>query len=287
MGRLIDLTGQRFGRLTVIEKDVPHITKGGKNVAYWRCKCDCGVVTSVNTQKLRNGHTTSCGCAKHDIKGSFEDLTGKRFHRLVVIRYLDKSERTTRGYNWLCKCDCGNTVKANAYKLKDGSQKSCGCLKEEMKPILGRMTRKYKYSNKRLYSVYKSMLSRVYDESAREYKNYGGRGITVCDEWLGLNGYDTFAEWAYSAGYDDNAKHGICTLDRKDVDGGYSPSNCRWVTNDEQQNNRRDNVLLDYRGETHNMKEWSKILNIPYTTIGYHCRKKDRSIEEMLQIYKK
>jgi len=280
---LIDLTGQRFGRLTVIERDKPHITSGGVSVTYWICKCDCGNITSVGTQKLRNGHTVSCGCARHDVKGQgFEDLTGKRFHRLVVVRFLEKNERTTRGYNWLCRCDCGKMVKANANKLKTGLQQSCGCLKEEMKPMLGDMTRKYKYSNKRLYSVYKAMLNRVSDTNGREYQNYGGRGITVCDEWLGEFGYDTFAEWAYSSGYDANAEHGACTLDRIDVNAGYSPHNCRWITNAEQQNNRRNNVILEYNGERHTMREWADMLNVSYTTISYHCRQMGRSIAEML-----
>lgn len=284
MAELIDLTGQRFGRLTVLEKGKPHITSGGKYIATWVCKCDCGNITTVQGQKLRKGHTTSCGCLIKENKGArFEDLTGKKFNRLTVIKFIPQNERKARQYSWLCRCDCGNLVKANASKLKMGLQKSCGCLKEEMKYDIGEVNKNYKHPNKRLYGVYKAMLNRCYDTNGREYHNYGGRGITVCEEWLGEFGYDVFAKWALSTGYDINAKHGDCTLDRVDVNKGYSPDNCAWITNKQQQNNRRNNHLLTYNGETHNMKEWSEILDISYSKIVYHVHK-GRSIQQMLDM---
>lgn len=282
MAECINLIGQRFGRLVVIEKGTPHITKGGKYITRWKCQCDCGNITEVDSQKLRNGHTTSCGCFIKENKGAnFEDLTGKKFNRLTVIKFIPASERTARGYNWLCKCDCGNLIKANANKLKNGLQQSCGCLKEEMKYNIGNVNKKYKYSNKRLYGIYKSMINRCYDTNGREYHNYGGRGITVCPEWLGEYGYDVFAEWALSTGYDINAKHGECTIDRINVDKGYSPDNCTWKTNKQQQNNRRNNRLLEYKGEIHSMKEWSELLDIPYWKITYHA-KRGRTLEQII-----
>lgn len=280
-----DLTGQRFGELVVLERVQDKITNSGKRVTQWLCRCSCGKETVATTQRLTTGHTTSCGCKTKNNKGSrFEDLTGQRFNRLTVIRYLDKNERTARTYNWLCQCDCGRLIKANANKLKNGLQKSCGCLKEEMKYDIGDINRKYKYSNKRLYGVYKSMINRCYNESHREYNNYGGRGVTVCDLWR--NNYDDFAEWAFKTGYDDTAIYGQCTLDRKDVNGNYEPCNCTWVTNEAQQNNRRDNVILTYNGETHNMKEWSRLLGVTYSSLVYHIRKKGRTLEEFMSIKK-
>ena len=278
-----DLQGQRFGSLIVIKRVENKITKGGKPVTQWLCKCDCGEETIATTQRLTTGHTTSCGCKVKQNKGShFEDLTGQRFNRLTVIRYLDKSERTVRTYNWLCQCDCGKTVKANANKLKNGLQQSCGCLKEERKYEIGNLNKKYKYSNKRLYGVYKSMLSRCYDEKHREYKNYGGRGIAVCEDWR--NDYDAFAEWALNAGYDMHAEYGGCTIDRKDVDGNYEPDNCTWITNAEQQNNRRDNVVIAYKGEEHNMKEWATLLNVSYDSLWYYIRARGKTLEEFMRI---
>lgn len=280
----IDLQGKRFGRLVVKGKGNGRFTKGGQYKATWICDCDCGTRgVEVDGAKLRNGHTKSCGClvAEHIKDVNWEDLTNKRFGRLTVIRYLDKDERTTTGYNWWCRCDCGNEIKANATKLKEGLQQSCGCLKEEMKPRLGEITRKYTHSNKRLYSVYNGMMSRCYSEKHREYHNYGGRGIRVCEEWLGEYGYDVFAEWALKTGYDKDAKYGECTLDRMDVDGMYSPDNCRWITNAEQQNNKRGCIKLEYDGEIHTVSEWARILHTTRAAVNYHCVKNGHSIGEL------
>jgi len=278
-----NLTNQRFGNLVVIERMPSKIANSGKQVTIWKCRCDCGNETLVPSQKLTKGHTRSCGCLVRDNKGPrFEDLTGKRFNRLVVIRYLEKSERTVKTYNWLCQCDCGKIVKANANKLKNGLQQSCGCLKEEMKYDIGQVNKKYLHSHKRLYGVYKGMMARCYDNKHREYNNYGGRGISVCEEWK--NDYDAFAEWALKSGYDPDADYGECTIERNDVNGNYSPDNCTWITNAKQQNNRRDNVILTYKGESHTMKEWSHILDVTYGSLTYHIRKKGDTLEEYIKI---
>lgn len=285
MADLLDLSGQRFGRLTVIKKGKNHITSGGHNITTWLCKCDCGNEVQVASQKLRKGHTTSCGCQKKENKGShFEDLTGKRFNRLTVIRFIPQPERTTRQYDWWCRCDCGNEIKACASKLKSGAQQSCGCLKEEMKPRLGDITRKYKYSNKRLYSVYQAMITRCTDSTSKRYKQYGERGIKVCKEWL--DNYDCFAEWALNNGYDVNAEHGECTIDRINVNGDYEPSNCRWISNQKQQCNRSNNVFLEYRGKRQTMKEWANELGISYSTLRQGIRYKGKTIEYYINTYK-
>lgn len=281
MGNYIDLTGQRFGKLVVLEKGETHKTAGGQYFTTWICKCDCGNLTTVQSTKLRKGHTTSCGCVKKAGKQMYQDLTGMKFNRLTVISYIPISERKSKTYSWLCKCDCGKLVDGNPSKLKNGLQKSCGCLKEEIKYNIGNVNKKYKFINKRLYSIYQAMVHRCYDKNGREYHNYGGRGITVCEEWLGEFGYDVFAEWALNNGYDLNAKHGVCTLDRINVDKGYSPENCTWITNQQQQCNKRTNVNLTYNGETHCMTEWARILNIPFGKIRYH-HEKGESLEQII-----
>lgn len=283
-GNMIDLTGKRFGKLVVKSKGEGRFTSGGAYKATWICDCDCGKHDiEVDGEKLRKGHTQSCGCllAEHIKSVNYSDLVGQRFGRLTVIRYLDESERTAKGYNWWCRCDCGNEIKANATKLKTGLQQSCGCLKEEMKPRLGEMSRKYQNSNKRLYSVYRGMISRCYDTKHREYKNYGGRGITICDEWSGELGYDAFAQWALSSGYNDKAEYGECTIDRIDVDKGYEPGNCRWITNKEQQNNRRDNVRIEYNGESRTITEWAEMLGVSANMVKNHCIKHHESIGDL------
>lgn len=155
-----------------------------------------------------------------------------------------------------------------------------------MKYFIGTVNRKYKYSNKRLYGVYKAMLSRCYDSEAREYDNYGGRNISVCDEWLGEYGYDAFAEWAFNSGFDKDAERGQCTLDRIDVNKGYSPDNCRWITNKEQQFNKRTNKYLTHNGETHTLTEWAKILGIPKGTFINGINRYGKDIDYYINTYK-
>lgn len=285
---MIDLIGKRYGRLVVTEQAEGRYTPNGSYIVYWKCKCDCGKEAKIAGNKLRSGHTQSCGCLKKEYRNSnYKNLTGQRFGRLTVIDYIPEDQRQSKQYAWLCRCDCGNETKGCAYKLKNGLQQSCGCLKEEMKHHIGEVTRKYKHSNKRLYGVYKMMHNRCEDHKHREWMNYGGRGIKVCSEWSGDNGYDAFAEWAVSTGYDDKAGRGEITLDRIDTDGDYAPDNCRWVSNERQQNNRRNNVVLEYNGEKHSMKDWSRILNIPYSFLDYHCRKKNETVEQSIIAYGK
>ena len=115
----IDLTNQRFGSLTAIEIAPPFIQPSGKKVSAWKCQCDCGNTVNVRTDNLRNGHTTSCGCACGRI-----DITGKQFGRLTVSHYVGDGQ-------WECECECGNRVVVRTYNLNSGNTKSCGCLQKD------------------------------------------------------------------------------------------------------------------------------------------------------------
>lgn len=272
MNTLIDLTGQRFGKLLVVEKAEPHKTKGGKYVTMWKCKCDCGNETVVATQKLRKGHTTSCGCVKHENRGRGKDLIGQKFGKLTVIGRVPKEERKNPQYIWICKCDCGNEVISTANKLTHGIQVSCGCQKAER---IGNLNRKYKNTDKHLYGVYKAMINRCIDEKDPSYINYGGRGVSVCDEWL--NDYDAFAEWAISSGYEKGL-----TLDREDNEKSYSPENCRWVTMQVQQNNKRNCRYFDYGGETHTIAEWARIFGYRYGYLYNHLIYMGETLDEVI-----
>lgn len=117
----------------------------------------------------------------------------------------------------------------------------------------------------KLYMAWQNMRARCNRKSAREYNNYGGRGIKVCDEWL--HNYEAFKGWAIKNGYSEEL-----TLDRINVDGNYCPENCRWITNKEQQNNKRNNVLYTYNGETKTLAEWSENLGICYKTLQKRIR---------------
>lgn len=134
MGRpIIDLTGQKFGRLTVLERDLSYPSGAGKSV-YWKCKCDCGNIKSVRTDKLRKGITQSCGCLSKEIRTHLflDDIVGQRFGRLTVIeRDMNKPAGSGCFAYWRCKCDCGNVISVRSDHLKNKTTSSCGCLKSK------------------------------------------------------------------------------------------------------------------------------------------------------------
>lgn len=159
------------------------------------------------------------------------DLSGQRFGRLTVIELA--KERKNGRIMWICQCECGNYTEVRGTNLSCGHIKSCGCLKKEY--TSSRST--HKQSQSRLYGVWHGMINRCYNPKTINYKDYGGRGITVCEEWR--SSFQSFSDWAYSNGYDKNAPRNQCTLDRINPNGDYCPENCRWATWDMQMNNTR------------------------------------------------
>lgn len=184
------------------------------------------------------------------------DITGQKFGKLTAIKiYKVKRNGHTTSTYWLCECECGNFTSVEASRLRTGYTKSCGCLRN----------RKNKNGvdspdSEKLYRIWIGMKTRCYNPKAGNYKYYGGKGVSVCDEWK--DDFKSFYTWAKENGYKKNL-----TIDRIDTNKDYEPSNCRWITQKEQTNNTSQNVLIEYMGETHTLSEWVDILGLSYKTV--------------------
>lgn len=180
-------------------------------------------------------------------------LIGERFGRLTVISTdSDVFNATTK---WNCICDCGNSTQSLTHNLLRGSAKSCGCLRRERASEYSKSQIKHGGTKTRLYRIWHSMKCRCYYEGDKCYNAYGAKGIKVCIEWL--ESFAVFRNWALANGYAENL-----TIDRIDVNGDYTPENCRWATNAEQANNRTDTVFLTYKGTTKPLTEWANEMGI-------------------------
>lgn len=258
-GNTRDITGQTFGRLTVVE-----YVKGG-----WACTCSCGGTIIARTWDLvrTRGPTKSCGClakahsvalAKQNTGKTREkcNLVGNTYGRLTVMGYSDK--RSPRATYWRCQCSCGGSSDVEAYNLTGGRIVSCGCLGGRHKPgtIAERAARREQKARQRAADAAKrkdetefrnahrlmvwrlaGMIARCERPTCPKYPDYGGRGIKVCDRWRfgegGLSGLRCFV-----SDMGDKPK-GKYSIDRwPDNDGDYEPNNCRWALPWQQEANK-------------------------------------------------
>lgn len=243
-----NIAGERFGRLVAIR---PTGRRHSRTV--WECRCDCGQFTRTVVSYLLNGGTRSCGCIGHERNCRFIDLTGRQFGRLTVLELSAPCKNKTI---WKCSCSCdGKTLLVTAGGLSSGHTKSCGCLAKQNRRTHGKRDWPE-------YGIWAAMQARCKNPNTASFANYGGRGIKVCDQWKGREGFDTFLR---DMGRRPTSDH---SLDRQNNDGNYEPGNCRWVTAEVQSGNRRNVKLLTWRRETVCMAEWARRLGISDRTIS-------------------
>lgn len=185
--KVIDISGSIFGQLTVIEpvKRAPKKINKNKLRDYpetkWLCKCSCGNLTEATKGNLKSNNTTSCGCKKRGVK--IEDLTGQTIGRMFVESMVPRKEYKT-GVSWNCICSCGKKKIMSSSGLKTSKVPSCGCYKKE---TLSKKIFKHGLSKHPLYFRWHTMIYRCTKKNHPQYKDYGGRGITVCQEWMDVN----------------------------------------------------------------------------------------------------
>lgn len=197
------------------------------------------------------------------------DIINLTFDKLTVISFAYKKQVLNKGkkngykYFYNCKCICGNSCIVERRHLINSHTRSCGCL-----------TMKHNKTSTRLFRIWAGIKQRCYNVNREKYKNYGAKGITMCEDWK--NNFNCFYNWATSNGYNDNL-----TIDRIDVNGNYEPKNCQWVNQQKQQNNRTNNHILEFNNQSYTINEWARITNIKRCTIKERL-KRGWSIEKTL-----
>jgi hypothetical protein len=255
MTKRIDLTGQRFGRLTVLSFSEARCRGKEKHPrAYWLCLCDCGKQKVLCAQDLRQRATKSCGCLKlqharelgrvNGGKRPRTDIVGQQFGRLTVISF---SNYPNKRPHWLCECDCGNQKIVTGLNLKSGHTRSCGCLHTENsnRQALARRgipasNRTHGKSRTAAYRSWASMTQRCENPKRPGWEDYGGRGIKVCERWR-----RSFSDYEEDLLRILGPKPPGMSLDRIENDGDYEPSNVRWATQKEQVANQRKRKRID------------------------------------------
>lgn len=202
------------------------------------------------------------------------DIAGCKFGRLTALKIAS----STRKWVWECICECGNKIIVSGHNLRGGNTRSCGCLRVENAKrtiVVNGESTTHGMTKTPEYRSWIHMRERCYCSKDKDYKNYGGRGIKVCDRWL-----NSFENFFADMGLRPSGKH---TLDRyPNKNGDYEPGNCRWATQKQQQNNRTNNRMIEYNGSILTLSQWSEKLGIKGTTISERLNIRGWTIEEAL-----
>ena len=251
----ISLVGEKYGKLTVVSLNEEKTRNG---VLFWNCLCECGNKYIARGSNLKSGKSTHCGCSRKEYPNNFIDLTGRKYGSLTA---LDVYSHSRGRIMWNCVCDCGQRIVVNGESLRTGHRKTCG------DRIRHKVASRAKLSStdKRLRTAWRSMLIRC-TPKYHGRKNYFDKGISVCEEWN--QQYEKFREWALANGYDDSL-----TIDRIDTNGNYEPGNCRWVSNADQQRNKRNNRYYTYHGKTQLIPAWAEEFGVTDSTIRSRIRR--------------
>ena len=204
------------------------------------------------------------------------DLTGKTINGIYVKSFAYAGGGKSKKAYWNCVCTCGNEFVVESSKLRTGYTRSCGCLRKEK--LRQRVTTHGAPSGSkrnRLYCIWKSMRQRCNCPRNAAYKNYGGRGIKICDEW---NDYPIFESWAFGNGYADDL-----SIERIDINKGYSPDNCKWIPLKDQCLNKQDTIWIDYKGQRKQLKVWCDELGLKYGKIAQRLGPMGWSVERAFE----
>jgi hypothetical protein len=208
------------------------------------------------------------------------DLTGQRFGKLLVVKEVEPRIGFDRGnlvkkYNWLCLCDCGGSANRLLSSLRSGRAISCGCISKDSTLKKNYIHGEGKKGSKE-YRAWLKIKGRCYCKTDAKYKDYGGRGIKVCDRWM-----YSYVNFLHDMGRRPDDKHSI---ERINNNGDYEPSNCRWATLTEQAQNKRTSIVIEMGGIAMGLAQWCKELGFKYEPTRRKIRNKNKTLQELVGI---
>ena len=259
--------GKNFGKLTVHECYRKRLS--GRINIIAKCICECGKEKEFPISELNKGKILSCGCLN---KYKYNKIyKGKIYNGIEILEIIDENKIKA-----LCKCHCGNIFETKLYNLTSKNRYIINCNKCSNTNHL-----QWNKANKknRLRSIYDGMLRRCNNKEHKDYKYYGLKGVKICQQWQGENGFYNFYEWAINNGYELNL-----TIDRINSNGNYEPNNCRWVSWQIQQNNRKSNVKFFIDNEYLSMAQISRKYNINPRTLRSRLKQQKMTIHEAISI---